>query len=131
WHAATSDNGWFASPDNGVVDPAGRLWVATDQGPAVPLSGCNDGLWALETSDELRGMGKMFYRAPSGAEVSGPCFTPDGENLFIAVQHPGDSMRPGVARVETARTRWPDFDNNTPPRPSVVVVQRKGGGKIA
>lgn len=131
WNDQTSENGWFASPDNGVVDPAGRLWVATDQGEKVPLSGTNDGLWALETEGELRGTGKMFYRVPNGAELCGPIFSDNGESLFVSVQHPGViSTRPGAARFDTATTLWPDFKQGIPPRPSVVIIRRKGGGPV-
>ncbi len=131
FHPETSENGWFASPDNGAIDPTGRLWVSTDQGPKANLTGTNDGLWSLETEGPLRGMSKMFFRVPMGAEMSGPVFADDGESLFLAVQHPGDiEERPGSARIETASTRWPDFAESMPPRPSVVVVTRKNGGRI-
>jgi secreted PhoX family phosphatase len=29
-----------------------------------------------------------------------------------------------------ATTLWPDFDPKTPPRPSIVVITRDGGGEI-
>lgn len=131
WNHRTSENGWFASPDNAATDPDGRLWVSTDQGSKTNLSSTNDGLWALETEGPARGTGKMFFRVPDGAEMCGPVFADDGESLFLAVQHPGDfDARPGRARYDTATTRWPDFKPELPPRPSVVVVQRKGGGKV-
>jgi len=130
WNSETSENGWFASPDNGVVDPDGRLWVSSDQGEKTFMSGTNDGLWALETEGPLRGTGKMFFRVPNGAELCGPAFSDDGESLFVAVQHPGDQEMPGVARVDTATTRWPDFQDGMPPRPSIMVIRKKAGGKV-
>ena len=129
WNPQTSKNGWFASPDNGVFDPNGRLWISSDQGTKSKLSGTEDGLWALETQGELRGTGKMFFRAPSGAEVCGPVFSNDGENLFLAVQHPGDTGFD--ARLKDASTRWPDFDDAIPPRPALLVIRKKNGGRIA
>lgn len=130
WNSHTSENGWFASPDNGAIDPQSRLWVSTDQGSKAHRSGTADGLWAMETEGELRGAAKMFFRAPQGAEVCGPAFSDDGENLFIAVQHPGHDESTGTTRIESALTRWPDFIEGKPPRPSIVVVRKKGGGTV-
>ncbi len=119
WNAQTSENGWFGSPDNCAIDPAGRLWVATDGNEDT---GAADGIWAMETTGDRRGTGKAFFRAPAGAEVCGPKFTPDGRTLFLAVQHPGDGSG---TTFENPRTRWPDFEDGMPPRPSVVAVRRE------
>lgn len=131
WNARTSDNGWFACPDNGVLDPLGRLWVSTDSSTKSIATGTNDGLWAMETDGALRGTSKMFFRVPNGAEMCGPEFSDDGKSLFLAVQHPGDREElQGGVRLNTATTLWPDFETGTPPRPSIVVVQKKNGGKV-
>ena len=137
WNPATSPNGWLACPDNCAIDHRGRLWVATDQGKAwKQASGGADGLWAVETQGEGRGTGRLFFRVPVGAELCGPCFTPDGRTLFLAVQHPGTDGTldyPGFERESTYEdpaTRWPDFDPECPPRPSIVVITREDGGPI-
>jgi secreted PhoX family phosphatase len=136
WNPETSDNGWFACPDNAAVDAKGRLWIATDQGEPWP-TGRADGLYALETEGARRRTAKLFFRCPVGAEMCGPCFTPDQETLFVAVQHPGADATDrykGFERASTfadPATRWPDFDPNMPPRPSVLAIRKVGGGKIA
>ena len=131
WHPETDEDGWFASPDNGVVDPLGRLWVSTDQSSKSSLSGTSDGLWSLDTSGDARGLSKMFFRCPNGAELCGPTFTPDGRSLFVSVQHPGVNDRePSKTGYHTPTTRWPDFIEDMPPRPSVVVIRRKDGGVV-
>jgi secreted PhoX family phosphatase len=131
FNAATTANGWFGMPDNCAIDADGRLWIATD-GNNAQVTGRTDGLFALETEGGLRGMSRLFFRCPTGAELCGPCFTPDLETVFVAVQHPGeseDSKTPATAEAPT--TRWPDFKDGMPPRPSIVAITRRGGGKIA
>jgi hypothetical protein len=126
----TSRNGWFGMPDNCAIDAQGRLWVATD-GNSEKATGRADGLWAMETEGELRGTSKHFFRVPVGAEMCGPFFTPNDETLFLAVQHPGETEEGQPSTYETPSTRWPDFKDGMPPRPSVMVITKQGGGTIA
>ncbi len=138
FNPATSDNGWFSCPDNSAVDHQGRLWITTDQGGSWPkVSGKSDGVYALETEGELRGKSMMFFRCPVGAEMCGPVFTPNDETLFVAVQHPAtdgvDAYAPfgkEESTFEDPATRWPDFKDGMPPRPSVVAITKQGGGVI-
>ena len=124
WNPLTSDDGWYGSPDNCAVDPTGRLWIATD---GNEKTGAGDGIWAMETDGERRGTSRAFFRAPIGAEVCGPRFTDDGGTLFLAVQHPGDG---DGATFEAPTTRWPDFVDGMPPRPTVLAIRKKDGGPI-
>ncbi|SMC43728.1 hypothetical protein SAMN06297251_102205 [Fulvimarina manganoxydans] len=132
---ATTENGWFGMPDNCAVDSDGRLWISTD-GNSPKATGRTDGLWAMETEGEGRGTSKLFYRVPVGAEMCGPRPTPDLATFFVAVQHPGDGGEDweGFGRpsyYEDPSTRWPDFKDDMPVRPSVVAITKQGGGKIA
>jgi secreted PhoX family phosphatase len=130
----TTKDGWFGMPDNCAVDAQGRLWIATD-GNSPAKTGRADGLWAVETEGAARATSKLFFRVPNGAEMCGPYFTANDETLFLAIQHPGeaddDDPKATPATFEQPATRWPDFNAAMPPRPAVVVVTRKGGGKIA
>lgn len=118
-----SEHGWLACPDNLAFDPDGHLWITTDgQNQAVNRA---DGVYATATSGAARARTKCFFRAPIGAEMTGPCFTPDGETLFVSVQHPGE--RSGF---DNPSTRWPDFDPAMPPRSAVVAITKKGGGRV-
>ena len=122
YHPDTSNHGWLACPDNCAFDRNGNLWIATD---GAEKFGVADGIWACEVDGSRRGLTKRFLRTPIGAELCGPFFTPDDTSLFCAVQHPGES-----STFETPSTRWPDFDENIPPRPAVVVISRNDGGTI-
>jgi len=84
-----------------------------------------------ETDGELRGTSKLFFRVPVGAELCGPAFTPDGKTLFLAIQHPAEEDAEGNAgSFENPPTRWPDFADGMPARPSVVVITKEDGGPI-
>jgi secreted PhoX family phosphatase len=131
FNPATTKNGWFGMPDNSMVDPRGRLWIATD-GNSPQATGRADGVWAIETEGPARGTAKHFFRCPNGAELCGPCMTPDMTTMFVAIQHPGESEDPKVlATFEKPSTRWPDFKPDMPPRPAIVAITRRGGGRIA
>jgi secreted PhoX family phosphatase len=137
WNPQTSGNGWFSCPDNMAIDHRGRLWVGTDQGTAwAKLSGTADGVWGVETEGPGRGTGHMFFRAPVGAEICGMLFLPGDTAMTIAVQHPGiDGVKEWKkfgreSTFDDPATRWPDFTEGMPPRPSIVIVTRENGGRI-
>ena len=91
YHRATSDQGWLSCPDNCAFDSKGRIWIATDGAPFN--AGVADGLYAADTAGPGRALTRLFYQAPTGAEVCGPRFTPDDRTIFLAIQHPGRRCR--------------------------------------
>lgn len=115
YNGRINKSGWFSSPDNLAFHPSGSLWIATDgmQGSY----GFAEGLYATDKNTKP----KCFLRAPRGAEVTGPCFTPDGQTLFLSIQHPGDDKG---STFDEPSTRWPDFKDNMPPRPSVLAISK-------
>ncbi len=125
YHRATSDQGWLSCPDNCAFDSKGRMWIATDGAPGA--AGIADGIWAADTAGPGRALTRLFYQAPTGAEVCGPIFTPDDTTLFLAIQHPGEDRGSTFA---SPSTRWPDFVDGMPPRPSVIAIVKRGGGVV-
>ena len=125
YHPATSENGWLSCPDNIVFDSKGRIWIVTDGAPSTTQVA--DGVYAADTAGEGKALTRLFYQAPTGAEVCGPIFTPDDRTFFISIQHPGEDKG---STFEKPSTRWPDFREDMPPRPAVVAITRKGGGTV-
>jgi secreted PhoX family phosphatase len=125
YHRATSDNGWLSCPDNVAFDSKGRIWISTDGAP--DNAGVADGIWAADTAGHGRALTRRFFQAPTGAEVCGPRFTPDDRTLFLAIQHPGEDAG---STFERPSTRWPDFKDGEPPRPSVIAIVKRDGGEI-
>jgi secreted PhoX family phosphatase len=125
YHRATSDRGWLSCPDNCAFDNKGRIWIATDGAPNA--AGVADALYGADTSGHGRALTRLFYQAPTGAEVCGPCFTPDNKTIFLAIQHPGEDSG---STFERPSTRWPDFAEGVPPRPAVIAIVKKDGGEI-
>jgi secreted PhoX family phosphatase len=125
YHRATSEQGWLSCPDNCAFDSKGRIWIATDGAPEN--AGIADGLWAADTAGHGRALTRLFYQAPTGAEVCGPVFTPDNRTIFLAIQHPGEDAG---SSFEQPSTRWPDFVDGHPPRPSIVAIVKKDGGEV-
>jgi hypothetical protein len=125
YHRAVSDNGWLSCPDNCAFDSKGRIWIATDGAPNA--AGVADGVYAADTRGFGRALTKLFYQAPTGAEVCGPLVLKDDRTMFLAIQHPGEDSG---STFENPSTRWPDFENGTPPRPSVIAIVKRDGGII-
>ena len=123
FHPATSEDGWFVTPDNLTFDAKGRMFVATDGANDFDLP---DGIYGVDTVGPARGLPKLLFSAPHGAECAGPCFTPDGKTLFVSVQHPAEDAE----TLDKVATRWPDFNGNNLPRPAVVAIQRDGNAEI-
>ncbi|MFC4254841.1 PhoX family protein [Croceibacterium xixiisoli] len=116
FHADTSRQGWFVEPDNIGFDPAGRLWVCSD-GPGIRG---HDGLWVMDTTGPKRGLPRLFYNPPIQSECCSPAFTPDGQTLFLSIQHPSER----AANLAEVLTGWPDFAPGQPPRPAVIAIVR-------
>jgi secreted PhoX family phosphatase len=114
---------WVSCPDNLAFDAAGRLWISTDG--MEDNGGSNDGLFAVDTMGDSKGVPHLFFTVPIGAECTGPSFTPQSYTLFVAVQHPGEGSSYAIPT-----TRWPDFDPAVPPRPAVVAITSIHGEMI-
>ena len=103
----------------GLTDEGGRRGQETRSWTGCPPDLAGDG----------RALLKFFFACPVGAEMCGPEFTPDGRTLFVAVQHPAEAD--GYASTyEKPTTRWPDFQEGMPPRPSLVAITKDDGGLI-
>ncbi|HEX7375300.1 MAG TPA: PhoX family phosphatase [Steroidobacteraceae bacterium] len=111
----------MACPDNLEFDGAGNLWIVTD---GKQPHGRNNGTVAVPVAGPERGYLRQFMSGPVGAEICGCEFTPDGETLFLSIQHPGEG-----GTVRDPVSHWPD-GNGLPPRPSVVAIRKRGGGRI-
>ena len=141
----------FANPDNLAVDPGGDLWMVTDIGTSTQNSDKNGGsfgnnnCWVIPTSGPQAGKALCFATGPVECELTGLALTPSGDNLFLAVQHPGERHGARAADATEARTfnlqlsngepleqlRWVPLGSNWPsskagavPRPGVVVISR-------
>jgi len=126
YHKDQAETGvWFACPDNVAFDPKGRVYVLTDQGSAQKRNKIPDGIFVADAEGPGRGLFKLLFACPIEAEMCGGAFTPDGKTLFLSVQHPAEG-----SNFDKPLTRWPDFKEGVPPRPSVVAVHRPDGQEI-
>ena len=113
----------FACPDNLAFDNGGNLWFTSDiAGSAmnkVPYESFkNNGLFVLLRSGKNAGQIIQVASAPNDAELTGPFFTPDGQTLFLSVQHPGGQS----PSHEQLTSNWPGGGNSLP-APAVVTIQ--------
>jgi secreted PhoX family phosphatase len=103
----------LANPDNLGFDEHGNLWIVTDgQQPGNNNNGC----FVCPTEGPERGAVRQFMSGPIGAEICGCEFSPDGQTLFLTVQHPGPGSPFGPGSSD-----WPD-GGGRPPRSSLIAV---------
>ena len=127
----------FGSPDGLRFDREGRLWIQTD------ISNSSQNLAsrgydhiannAMLAADPHSGEIRRFLVGPRGCEITGATPTPDGQTLFVNVQHPGEATTawgtptPADPRVVS---NWPDYHPNGRPRSATVAIRKIGGGII-
>ena len=133
------DDNIFASPDGIWIDQNGILWIQTD------MSGSQQGTGPfgenqMLAANPITGEIKRFLQGPFNQETTGVVSTPDGKNLFVNFQHPGD--RSGVGSFTS---NWPDSGDvyrhpgDAPvsarpdgprPRSATIVITREDGGVV-
>ena len=108
-------------PDNLGIDPQGRLWIVSDTDDHTrPNNGC----FVVPTSGPQRGLLKQLASGPTGCEVCGCEFTPDGRTLFLAIQHPGEG-----GTLEKPKSHWPD-GGGLPARSALLAIEREDGDPV-
>ena len=108
----------IACPDNLGIDPQGRLWIVSD---TEDRAMANNGCYVVPTTGPERGLLRQIVSAPTGAEVAGCEFTPDGRTLFLSIQHPGEG-----GTLENPVSHWPG-GGDTIARSAVVAIRRDDG----
>ncbi len=125
YQGKVSEHGWLANPDNIAFNPYGDIFITTDGQPKS--IGAADAVYAANTAGDGKGITRCFFRGPTGCEMTGPSFTPDGRTMFLSIQHPADDKG---STFSNPSTRWPDFDDDMPPRPAVITITKDDGGVI-
>lgn len=115
----------FACPDNMAFDTVGNLWFTSDisgsaMGKAPYEAFGNNGLFVVPSWGENKGKVLQIASAPVDAEFTGPFFAPDGETLFLSVQHPGERSK----SLDTLTSHWPNGAGEIP-KPAVVCISGK------
>lgn len=147
----------FSSPDGLWFSEStpGLLWVQTDDGYYTDVTNCmmlaaipgtvgdgaaatvtNSGVPSGQTTVNTR-MGKKatatlvrrFLVGPAGAEITGITEVPDGNAIFVNIQHPGEGSA-SVTDPSKFISHWPK-GGSARPQSATVVITRNDGGKIA
>ncbi len=113
----------FSCPDNMAFDKLGNLWFATDiSGSSMnkpPYSKFkNNGLFYVPIKGAEAGKVIQIASAPTDAELTGLSFSPDGETLFLSIQHPGEKSK----NVKNLTSHWPKGGDSLP-LSSVVQIR--------
>ena len=139
--SAIDTSNTFNSPDGIGFDADGRLWIQTDGNFSNTGVYAGQGNNQMLCADPATGEIRRFLVGPSGCEITGLTFTPDGKTMFINVQHPGEvgshpkrptppagtSMDDYIAANPLAFSQWPDASGGRPRSATVIVTKNDGG----
>ncbi|MEN9808971.1 MAG: hypothetical protein RLZZ488_538 [Pseudomonadota bacterium] len=119
----------ISCPDNLTFGPAGTFWATTDMSASAMGRGAltafkRNSMHRLESDRAGSVFARHFVQAPRDAELTGPCFLPDGSGLLLSVQHPGESSfeKEGVGFT----SHWPDGGQSAPVSTVVCIVPTDG-----
>ena len=117
----------YGSPDGLWFDHSGHLWIQTD----VSTSVLNKGDYArlgnnqMLVADPQTGETRRFMTGPNACEITGVTTTPDGQTLFVNIQHPGETASErSDPEKPMANSAWPanQFANATGGRPRSATI---------
>jgi secreted PhoX family phosphatase len=81
---------------------------------------------AAPTTARLR----RFLVGPKDCEITGITETPDGQTIFVNIQHPGeDTPAAQIGNPAAWTSHWPD-GGSARPRSATIAITRNGGGVI-
>jgi secreted PhoX family phosphatase len=116
----------LAWPDNLRFTTRGNLVVCTDYHSSIPLRPRsthayfgNNFLLVVPTSGPNAGKVTRFAAGPVAAEFCSPTFTPEGDELWVNVQHPGE----GSQGRDHLLSHWPE-GGAAWPKSSLVAIRR-------
>lgn len=153
---SSPDGLWFARRSNpsGQINPL--LWIQTDDGAYTDVTNCmmlaalpgtvgDGGARSITNTDGAASRQqstfvgkapaanlKRFLVGPKECEITGIDTTPDGQTLFVNIQHPGEETTTGFPN--TFPSNWP-ASQTTPgavsrPRSATIVITKDSGGVV-
>ena len=153
---SSPDGLWFSRRSNvgGQINPL--LWIQTDDGAYTDVTNCmmlaalpgqvgDGGAKTITNSDGAstrqqativgRTPGtnlKRFLVGPKECEITGIDTTPDGQTMFVNIQHPGEETTTGFP--STFPSNWPASQSNpsavSRPRSATIVITKDSGGIV-
>lgn len=108
---------WLRKPETLAIDPAGNLWIGTNQHGDTTQTA--DGLFLMQTTGPAQGAVAYAYLAPIGAASGGVAFDANTKTAIGAVRHPGATP---TARFENPATRWPTLRPDMPPQTTIISL---------
>jgi secreted PhoX family phosphatase len=146
----------LSSPDGLWFSNKGVCWIQTDDGAFTDVTNCmllaalpgtvGDGTSKTITNTDATGATKQvttrvgaapgtaklrrFLVGPQECEITGVAETPDGQTLFVNIQHPGeDTPTASIGNPAAFTSHWPDGGLSRP-RSATIAITKNGGGVV-